>query len=157
MNNGGNTYQAVVKVLYDIQAFSGRPYSWMSRAEIVRRLDKFQGVKIALSTLDYHLKNVAKNGLFVFYPRNAGRNPNGTIFVRPSNRSVTIKGLNWLKRKGILISKKLMDHLKNINKIPRGRGPDFNYKNGSVNEKTEAPGGRLRNMLNAVGRAFISL
>jgi len=152
----GESGEAVLLVLFNIQVYSKKTYSWMSRLEIQRRLLKFHNTRISLSAIDYHLDNLSKNSFMKYFRKKCGRNPDGTIYRRPSNRSITPKGMLWLKKKGILIAQWLYDHLIGKCRIPRGKGPDANNNNNHIGERTAGPPGAFNKLFKSIGRTFLA-
>lgn len=152
----GQSGQAVMKVFLDSQTYHHKTYSWISRGKIKYILMKFHGVDISLSALDYHLDTLIKNGFIKRFKKKCGRNENGTIFRRPSNTSVTLKGVIWFKKKGIQIAEWLLSYLLGKSKPPRGKGPDHHTKLHQTDKKHIKPPNGVRKLINSIGKKFLA-
>jgi len=91
------TVDATILTLYGVQIKYNRTYSFLKRVTIQRLLNKFYNLNRGLSDIDYHLGNLRKKGLITVHQR-YGTRPDGTHFLLSSNRSLTRKGLIYLKK-----------------------------------------------------------
>lgn len=118
------TKTALMLILYSMQKYNKKTYSWMSLLYISKQLYKKYDINITISAIKWQLKTLSDKGLTRYFKNNCGRRKNGTIFRRPSNRLLTIPGLVWMEKQGLKIVAWLWDHLTHRKKLPRGNGPN---------------------------------
>jgi len=116
-----STRPALMLCFYNKQIFHEKSYSWMSLAFILKQLREFHNIDISVSGLKWQLKKLEDLGFMTFYKNNCGRRSDGTIYRRPSNRMLTVKGLLWLRAHGLKIAGWLWDHVARIKKLSRGK------------------------------------
>jgi len=102
------TQPAVLRTIYEVQVKYNRTFAQMKLSTIQMLLKIHYKINVTLSDVSYHLGVLRKNKLISVWER-YGTNPNGTHFNLPSNRSITAKGLNYLKQHGIKIASFLYD------------------------------------------------
>jgi hypothetical protein len=103
-----STRDAVLKVLYHIQVKYNRTYSQVKRSTIKNLIFKIYRIDRCLSTIDYHLGTLKRDGLFNNFPQK-GQDEKGRWFNKVSNRQIIGKGFNYLKMLGLNVAKYLTD------------------------------------------------
>ena len=152
MNRSVSTTFGVFKVLYDTQVYHHKTYSWLSLAGIQKALLNIHGISVSVRTVRWQLKKLSTLGFTKYYPKKCGRTADGTVFVRPPNRSVTSEGLKWLRRWSVKTAKWLEEHLLGKNKLARAKGPDDFYIEKSKRDSLPAPPGGLKKFLSKIGK-----
>lgn len=86
--------------LHNIMAYYEKTYCWPTRATMQRLIYQRTGRKYSLSWIDKCLHWLNKNNYMVSYFR-PGRDDQGRIFNRPSNRQLTRKALATMAKMGM--------------------------------------------------------
>lgn len=86
-------------LFYDLMAHFRKTYCWPTRATMRKMIHKRNGRRYSLSWIDHCLFWLRESGYIVSYVR-PGRRADGTLFNRPSNRQITFKGLQFLRKNG---------------------------------------------------------
>lgn len=124
------TSDATLMSLYHVQIKHNRTYSFIKRVTLQSFIKRFYGLQRCLSDIDYHLGNLRKKGLIKVHQR-YGTRPDGTHFLLSSNRSLTRKGLIYLRKILVKVPKWLWDWAFKGVKLPRKSykpGPTKYYK-----------------------------
>jgi hypothetical protein len=129
----------------------------MSLIFIQLQLFTIHRIKISISGIKWQLKSLENFGFMKYFKNNCGRRADGTIYRRPSNRMLTVKGLLWLKAHGLKIAGWLWDHVTKQIKLPRGKGQsDYDKKRLVSRGGIVAPGG-VRKLISSIGKSFNDL
>ena len=94
------TGMAILHTLYKIEVKWRRTYSQVTRANIQKLLRNYYGIDICLSTVSYHLWKFHILGIIRVFPRYK-RIAGGRWINLASNRSITGKGINLLRKTGV--------------------------------------------------------
>ena len=149
-----STRSALMLCFYNKQVFHGNSFSWMSLIFIQLQLLAIHGIGISISGIKWQLAKLEQLGFMKYFKNNCGRRSDGTIYRRPSNRMVTVKGLLWLKAHGLKIAGWLWDHVTRKNKLPRGKGQsDYNERLLAAREASTTVNG-VRKLISKVGKSF---
>lgn len=97
---------AILLAVYKIIVKNKNTYCYPTRQTLLDLISKHSKVNISLSCIDEHLGDFKKGNIIKSF-RQFGRNPDGTVFMKPSNRSFTLPGLNLIRTMGIKVEKYL--------------------------------------------------
>ena len=86
-------------LFYDLMSHFRKTYCWPTRTTMQKMIRKRNGRFYSLSWIDKCLCWLNESGYVLSYFR-PGRRDDGTLFNRPSNRQVTFKGLQFLRKNG---------------------------------------------------------
>lgn len=92
----------IIVIFHNIMAHYKRTYCWPTRATMRTMIYKKTGRWYSLSWIDECLYWLNQNKFIVSYFR-PGRNADGTLFNRPSNRQLTRKALGLMRKMGISV------------------------------------------------------
>ena len=152
-----STRAALMLCFYNKQIYHRNSFSWMSLVFILKQLREFHNINITISGLKWQLNEIKRLGFMMFYKNNCGRRSDGTIYRRPSNRMLSVKGLLWLKAHGLKIASWLWDHVTKQIKLPRGKGQsDYNNKQLATREAPDTVNG-VRKLISSIGKSFSGL
>ncbi len=101
---------AVLVVIFKLIEKHHRSYCWPTRSTIQKFLFKYHDIKISLSAIDKHLKNLNDFNYIKSF-RRFGRREDGTYFLKPSNRQLTKRGLSFLIKIGVKASSWLINFI----------------------------------------------
>ena len=103
-------------------------YSYASQEVLLGLLEKYHGIKISTRQLNYHLKDLRKEG-FIKSRKRCGRRENGTVHLMTSATCLTIKGCLLLMNKGYTWA---ASHLSRLRKfyIPFFQSQKNHHKDG---------------------------
>lgn len=105
------TKHAILLTFHDIITHHKRTYCWPTRAKIQEIICNKTGKLLSLSWIDDCLGWLKQNKYIVSY-RNYGRNDDGTVYAKASNRQLTKKALTALIKSG----KKVPSYLWQVSK-----------------------------------------
>lgn len=152
-----STRAALMLCFYNKQIYHKNTYSWMAIAFIRNQLRQFYNINITVSGLRWQLTELKRLGFMTFYKNNCGRRADGTIYRRPSNRMLTVKGLLWLKAHGLKIASWLWDHVTRKVKLPRGKAQgEYDKKLLASRGAPNTPNG-FRKLVSSIGKSFSGL
>ncbi|HEA65813.1 hypothetical protein LCGC14_0823750 [marine sediment metagenome] len=109
---------SVLIVIFKLIEKYHRSYCWPTRLRIKKLLLKYHDIDISIYAIDKHLKSLNDFNLIKSF-RRFGQRDDGTLFLKPSNRQLTKKGVAFLISLGVKISKWLLDFVFQKNKIRR--------------------------------------
>jgi len=132
-----------------IEVNSKKTWCFSYRLTLINNIFKHCGYVLSTRMYNYYQKQAVEAGLMKVW-KQWGRNPDGTIYGKPSNRQITPKGLKYLWKKGFDLPKYLLDwayhHIlpfkEKLLKLA-GRGPDRQQRTG----EPEALGSILNGMV----------
>lgn len=116
-----STKDAIFLILYDTQVYHHKTFSFLKLETMRKALDEIHGIKRCIRTISRHLKNMQDTGYIKSFPPSYRRNPDGTVYAHPPNRSTTKRGLRWLEKKGVTVCRWLLDHLTGKKLLPRAK------------------------------------
>jgi len=144
-------------IFYKKQVYHKRSYSWMSLGFIQKQLAEFHSIKISVSAIKWQLESLKARGLMKYYRNRCGRRADGTVYRKPSNRSVTVQGLLWLKAGGLELVGWLWDHVTRKSKLPRGKGVGDYEKKQLAARTGDHPSNGVRKLISSIGKSFSDL
>lgn len=117
----------LLMLFHDLMSHFRRTYCWPTRATMQRMIRKRNGRVYSLSWIDKCIHWLNESGYVLSYFR-PGRKDNGTLFNRPSNRQVTFKGLQFLRKNGWYVAHYLWEWAKDALGIKKKTAPDDRWR-----------------------------